>query len=122
MPKVYCCLCSKRVETNKSRVRIGSDSVWSLIQIHAVKMSLDVNKLSREDIICMKCYSVVSHYRMTDRGPNKKIKASVEIDPQLVITKDVLRSALRTEEISSATPMGMTINSSLKIILFVSCH
>lgn len=95
--RVKCCLCSKRVETNKPRVRIGSDSVWPLFQIHVQRTGLEENAFSLADFICMKCYGMISHHRMSDRGPNKIVKIPKPLDPELIITKNVLRGAARNE-------------------------
>lgn len=100
--RVFCCLCSRRVETNKARVRIGTDSVLPLFQIHIEKIGLDKESFTDTDNICMKCYGVLSHYRMTDRGPNKLTKISKPLDPQLTITKKVLRSASNQESVSGS--------------------
>lgn len=92
MPKIFCCLCNRRTETNKQRVRIGSDSNWALFCIHAEKTGLDVNTFSKDGFVCIKCHGTISHYRMKDRGPNKIVQDYKPIAHEPGITKEVLRS------------------------------
>jgi hypothetical protein len=114
MPKIYCCLCSRRTDTNKQRVRIGTASMWSMFKIHAEKNGLDLTSFSADDHICMKCHATIAHYCMKDRGPNKKMKVAESIDSDPIIKKNVLRSvpkyprssqALSSTEIISGNPL-----------------
>lgn len=73
-------------------------------------MGLDIHLFSAENSICMKCSAMISHYRMSDRGHKKKMKMSQPVDPLLIITKNVLRSALRDEDVISDSDAGMMIN------------
>lgn len=105
MPKIFCCLCSRRTDNKKDRTRIGTASVWTLFLIHVEKNDLDISSFSADDHICTKCYSVVSHYRMKDRGTNKKVKELKPFVFEPGITKNVLRGSsklLNSTEKSSA--------------------
>lgn len=96
MPKIHCCLCSRRTDSNNQRIRIGTASVWPSFEEHAKNAGLDVSRFSiRNDYICLKCNSIVSHYRMNDRGPNKKVKIAKPFVYEVNITKNVLRGSNR---------------------------
>lgn len=99
--RVTCILCSKRVETNKPRVRVGSDSIWPLFVLHVQNIGLNRDRFSTGDFICMKCYGTISHQRMSDRGPNKKLKVEKPIDRELIITKKVLRSVEKNKNVDA---------------------
>lgn len=96
MPKICCCLCQRRTDAPKQRVRAGSDSNWSLLAIHAEKTGLDLGTFTKEDFICIKCHAQISHYRMNDRGPNKVVKGVKPIAHEPGITKNVLRSSTKS--------------------------
>lgn len=91
MPKINCCICSRRTDTPKQRTRVGVASVWSLVSKHAERIDLDISKFSEKDYICMKCYSKICQYRLSDRGPNKKIKIREPIVFEPIVTKKALR-------------------------------
>lgn len=111
--KSVCILCSRRIYPNKPRVRIGSSSVWPLMEIHSQKKGLDLESFSKQDFICMKCYATISHYRMSDRGPNKKTNASKPIDGELVVTKHSLRSSAPKELASLDCDAGTFISNTI---------
>lgn len=91
MTKIWCCLCSRRTDKNSERKNIGLPSVWPTFELHALKIGLEIAKFSKDDFVCLKCYSIISHYRMTDRGPNKKVKMYEPVVFAPIIKKDVLR-------------------------------
>lgn len=103
MAKIWCCLCFRRTDNRKARKRIGVPSIWSLIELHALKIGLEIAQFSKEDYICAKCYSSVSHYRMNDRGPNKKVKICQPVVLETIINKTVLRGFAPPEIIDSTT-------------------
>lgn len=108
MTKIWCCLCSRRTDKNSDRQKIGSASVWPTIELHALKNGLELSKFSKEDYVCLKCYSTISHFRMTDRGMNKKIKISEPVIFEPIITKTVLRGFSASEiRISMTSDAGM---------------
>lgn len=90
--KIPCRLCNRRTDKSKDRKRIGAASVWALIELHAEKNDLDLTLFSKEDYICNKCYALVSHHCMTDRGPNKQVKIHKPVVMETIINKTVLRS------------------------------
>ncbi len=92
MPKIYCCLCSRRTETAKQRARVGTDVNWAMLTIHSEKNGLNMDLFSKNDYVCTKCHSIISHYRMKDRGDNKTIKNFEPIAHEPGINKNVLRS------------------------------
>lgn len=110
MSPIFCCLCSRRADTRKQRVRVGTDSNWPMLKIHAEKNGLDMATFSKDDYVCIKCHSTISHYRMKDRGPNKNIKNSKPIVFEPGITKDVLRgngnSSMKSTTVSSTEVVG----------------
>lgn len=91
MPMILCCLCRRRTENPKQRVRIGTDTNWPLMKIHSERNGLNIAEFTKDDFVCIKCHSTISHYRMKDRGPNKRIKVFEPISYEPGITKDVLR-------------------------------
>ncbi|KAJ6642611.1 hypothetical protein Bhyg_07564 [Pseudolycoriella hygida] len=96
MVKICCCICYRRTDTNRQRSRIGAPALWPLFMIHVEKTGLDINQFSRDDYVCMKCNLTISHYRMNDRGINKKIKLSQPFSYEVAITKSVLRNSIAT--------------------------
>ncbi len=92
MTKIHCCLCSRRTDMKKQRARVGAASFWPMFVIHAETAGLDINSFSRDDYVCLKCHSSISHYGMNDRGPNKKLNVTKPIVFEVNITKSVLRS------------------------------
>ncbi len=114
MPKVYCCNCSRRTDNKKDRTRIGTPTVWPLFLIHVEKNGLDVSSFSADDYICKKCYSTVSHYRMNDRGTNKKIKDSKPFVFEPSITKTALRNFSKSmNSIETSSETSIEISSEL---------
>lgn len=107
MPMIKCCLCSRRTETSKQRVRIGTDCNWPLMQIHSERHGLDMAAFSKGDFVCIKCHSTISHYRMKDRGPNKVPKTFNPIAHPPGITKNILRGYTET---SSPTESNLVLN------------
>lgn len=75
------------------------------MKIHAEIHGLNIEEFSKDDFVCIKCHSIISHYRMKDRGPNKIIKVFKPISYEPGITKDVLRgcgsSAINNATVSS---------------------
>lgn len=100
MVKIHCCICDRRTDTNKQRIRIGSTSCWPFFQKHVEKIGRDVEQFSRDDYICIKCNSTISHYRMDDRGSNKKVKIAKPFVFEMSITKDVLRNHTKKTALS----------------------
>lgn len=92
MPKIFCCLCKRRTDTSNQRVRVGTDSTWPMLCVHSQNHDLDVNSFSRDDYVCMKCHSTISHSRMKDRGPNRITKSVKPITHAPGINKTVLRN------------------------------
>lgn len=109
MPKISCCLCFRRTDTNKTRKRIGTDSVWPVFNIHAEKVGLDLTKFSKQDNICIKCHATLSDYNMTDRGPNKKVKIVELVVFEPIIKKDVLRG-FSVPTITTVSGIGMFVD------------
>lgn len=103
MPKIYCCNCSRRTDKSKDRTRIGAASVWPLFLIHVEKNGLDASNYSPDDFICAKCYSMIAHYRMNDRGKDKKVKEFKPFVFEPSITKNVLRSSSNPIEIAQGS-------------------
>lgn len=95
--KIRCCLCSRRTDSNGARKRIGSASVWPLFELHILKIGLKMSQFCKEDFVCLKCYSSIAHYGMTDRGPNKAVKIKKPVVFESLITKSVLRGFNRSE-------------------------
>lgn len=115
MTKIWCCICSRRTDKSEERKRIGLPSVWSMVRIHASKIGLDMTSFSTEDHICLKCYATVSHYRMTDRGPDKIIKIFESVAFEPIITKAVLRGFTTpsiTSDVAVVSSITRKFNSS----------
>lgn len=109
---IYCCLCKRRTETVKQRVRVGSESNWPLLNIHAQTTGLDVNSFSKEDFVCIKCHATIAHYRMKDRGPNKIVRDFHPIAYEPGITKKVLRGFAKSSILPSVLE-GIGIDSTV---------
>lgn len=107
MPKIYCCLCSRRTDTPKQRVRAGTELNWSLLEIHSEKNGLDIATFSNDDYLCLKCHSTISHYRMKDRGPKKITKNVQPISYEPGITKNVLRGYTKPSSESNDDAKGI---------------
>lgn len=110
MPKILCCLCSRRTDTEKQRVRVGNNSNWEMLKVHAVINDLDMEGFSKQDYVCKKCHAAISHHRMKDRGYDKTIKYVEPITYEPGITKNVLRGYSKSST-SSATESQTTKQS-----------
>lgn len=91
MPKINCCLCSRRTDTNKQRVRVGTNNNWEMLRTHVNKEGLNMDTFSKEDHVCVKCHAILAHYNMKDRGLNKTVKNAPVVHKQ-GIEKSSLRS------------------------------
>lgn len=97
MTKINCCLCSRRTNTNRDRIRIGAPSVWPDFLFHAEKHGLEISEYSSDLYICKKCHANISHAHMHDRRVNKKVKTDVlVVGCAPIITKEVLRGFPKT--------------------------
>ncbi len=105
MPKILCCLCSRRTDTEKQRVRVGSNSNWEMFKVHALLNGLNIDAFSKEaDYLCKKCHASISHHRMKDRGSNKTNRNVEPITYEPAITKNVLRGHAKSST-SNSTEM-----------------
>lgn len=117
MPKILCCLCSRRTDTEKQRVRVGTNSNWEIFKVYAVLNGLNLEAFSKEDYLCKKCHASISHHRMKDRGSNKTIKNVEPITYEPGITKNVLRSHAKTST-SNSTESQTTEKSETVVAAF----
>lgn len=113
MPKIFCCLCSRRTDTDKQRVRLGTNSNWEMLEIHAKNNGLSMEAFTKQDYVCKKCHATISHNRMKDRGPNK-IKNVQPTVYEPGITKSVLRS--RVESSTSSVTESRTVEQSETVV------
>lgn len=109
MPKILCCLCSHRTDTDKQRVSVGTNSNWEMLVIHAEKNGLNMDAFSKQDYVCKKCHAVLSHYRMKDRGPNKTIRNVKPVTYEPGITKNVLRGCAKLSTSSAAEQLETVV-------------
>lgn len=79
MVKINWCLCSRRTDSNKAQMRVGTASVWPVFLLHIEKKGLEISNFS-DLFICMKCYASIAHLRMNDRGSNNVMKNGGSID------------------------------------------
>lgn len=103
MTKIRCCLCNRRTDKTTDRKNIGTPSTWQSIQLHVIKIGLEITDFSKEDFVCLKCYATVSHHRMNDRGPNKKNRIRNPVIFETIINKTVLRGFTRPQISESDT-------------------
>lgn len=101
MTKIRCVLCSRRTDKSSDRKQIGCDSTWQSIRMHVNKTGQDINKFTKQDYVCLKCYATLSHTRMTDRGINKKSTVRKPVVPEITINKTVLRNFIDIENIAN---------------------